>query len=41
MRLGAGFGKGHKKSRHFLTVTGNKENVYPYRFDITEKVNAL
>lgn len=29
MRLGVAFGKGHKKSRHFLTVTGNKEYVCP------------
>ena len=29
MRLGVGFGKGQKKSRHFFTVTGNKEYVSP------------
>ena len=37
MRLGVAFEKGHKKSRHFLTVTGNKEYVCPYRFDINRK----
>ena len=30
MCLGVRCGKGHKKSRHFLTVTGNKEYVCPY-----------
>ena len=30
MRFGVAFEKGHKKSRHFLTVTGNKEYVCPY-----------
>ena len=29
MRLGVAFGKGQKKSRHCLTVTGNKEYVCP------------
>ena len=27
-----------QKSRHFLTVTGNKEYVCPYRFDINRKI---
>ena len=30
MCLGVRCGKVHKKSRHFLTVTGNKEYVCPY-----------
>ena len=34
MRLGVRFGKGQKKSRHFLTVTGNKEYVCPNLSDI-------
>ena len=34
MRLDFRFGKGHKKSRHFLTVTGNKEYVCPNLSDI-------
>ena len=37
MRLGVGFGKGHKKSRHFFTVTGNKEYVSPNLSDINRK----
>ena len=38
MRLGVAFKKGHKKSRHFLTVTGNKEYIYPYQSGINRQI---
>ena len=42
MRFGVGFGKGQKKSRHFLTVTGNKEYIdILTNLASTDRINAL